>query len=255
MPDTNSHGAADHVRATRATRATHASRATGERDDAAPPTGRYIRVPATACRASRIPIAVSTALAAAPALGCVKAELVPPPRVVCAGDSIPIRWNARGATSLAMRVYPGAASDSLGRADTVRLRLTAERFGRTAASAPTEVVVASGRLTRPVGGRTAPLGRDSVVATFAVPNDQAPAYLRVAGVAAAGRALTVSHGGRDAVVSAGGAPSVAFTGLSVAGSWTLRAALAQGEIIGDPQHPPPALLSAVVTATCNPGGN
>ena len=194
------------------------------------------------------------AAVAAPALGCVKAELVPPPRVVCAGDSIPIRWNARGATSLAMRVSPGAASDSLTRADTVRLRLTAERFGRTAVSTPTEVVVATGRLTRPIGGRTAPLGRDSVVATFTVPDAEAPAYLRVAGVAAAGRPLTVSHGGRDAIVSAGGGPTLAFAGLPVAGAWMLRAALAPGEVIGDPQHPPPALLSAAVTATCHAGG-
>ena len=192
--------------------------------------------------------------AVALALGCVKAELVPPPRVVCAGDSIPIRWHARGATSLAVRVYPGAASDSLTRADTVRLRLTAERFGRTAASAPTEVVVATGRLTRPVGGRTTPLGRDSVVATFTVLDGEAPAYLRVAGVAAAGRALTVSHGGRDAVVSLGGGPSIAFAGLPVAGAWTLRAALVPGEVLGDPQRPPPALLSAAVTATCNAQG-
>ena len=195
--------------------------------------------------------AAGACLAAALALACARAELAAPPRAVCAGDPIPIRYNAGGASTLTIAVLPGGGPDSAGRADTVRLQLTAERFGRTVASAPTEVVVAARRLTRSVGGRTARAGRDSVSAAFTVPENEAPAVLRIAGVAAqTPRALVVDHGGRSAAV--GTAPTAAFDGLPLGGSWTLRAALAPGEAFGAPAHAPPALLAVTVVAACTP---
>jgi hypothetical protein len=138
-----------------------------------------------------------------------------------------------------------------GAPDTIRLNAKASRFGRTIASSPTEILVYPNTIVRNIIGATARLGKDSIVASFAIPDAEAPARIRIGSLFSdARRPLRIEHAGSTVNLTSDGTSSGGLRGLPLSGPWTMSSPLLSGEIMGDRGHAPPATLSATIVARC-----
>lgn len=175
-------------------------------------------------------------------------EFTAAPRRVCAGDTVRLTFKARGTPHL-LAVRHGTAV-----ADTTSYVLVTEARGKEA-STPMDVVTFSPAARPVLAFDVEPMGRDSLVARDSLNAETWPDALRLDDVFAdSGRAVVVRHGGTEAVVDPEGEGNPSWQGLAVSGGWELRAALAPGEVIGDPAHAPPRHLYLRLGLTCGAAG-
>ena len=174
-------------------------------------------------------------------------EFTATPRRICAGDTVRLTFKTRGTPHL-LAVRHGTAV-----ADTTSYVLVSEARGKQAYS-PMDVVTFS-PTARPVLAFDADLlGRDSLVGRDTLSVETWPDALRLDDVSAdSGRAIVVRHGGTEAVVDPEEDGNPSWQGMMVSGSWELRAALAPGEVAGDPARAPPRHLYLRLGLACGGG--
>lgn len=114
--------------------------------------------------------------------------------------------------------------------------------------ADVEVLPAKGK--GDLGGRTK-CDATSVVADFDVPPKNWADVLRVDTVRSdTGRRLHVEHESRRDDLDAGHPESGAFSGTAVSGKWLISSPYLAGEVCGNPEHHPPAILALEVGTRC-----
>ena len=167
------------------------------------------------------------------------------PRRICAGDTVRLTFKTRGAPHL-LAVRHGTAV-----ADTTSYVLVSEARGKQAYS-PMDVVTFSPSARPTLAFDTGPLGQDSLIARDTLSPDTWPTVLRLDDVFAdSGRAIVVRHGGAEAVVHPEEEGNPTWQGQAVSGHGSCAAALAPGEVIGDPAHAPPPHLSLTLGLACD----
>ena len=130
--------------------------------------------------------------------------------------------------------------------------LTARRHGTTAV-ARQEVSVLDPETPPTLADTTGALGSDSLQVIARWDTTVWDSRARVVEVfGRSGRRLAVQHAGRVALVSADTVASSALRDTPLAGDWVIHAPLNDGEVIGDPTHPPAPRLRLGVRFSCRP---
>ena len=174
-------------------------------------------------------------------------EFTATPRRVCAGDTVRLAFKTRGNPHL-LAVRHGTDV-----ADTTSYVLVAEGRGKQAYS-PIDVVTFSPSARPVLAFDTDILGGDSLVGRDTLGADTWPDALQLDDVSAdSGRAIVVRHGGTEGVVDPEEGGNPAWQGQTVSGAWEVRAALAPGEVAGDPAHAPPRHLYLRLGLVCGGG--
>lgn len=178
------------------------------------------------------------------------------PQRICQDQTATLSWSVKGTAVLEAEppvagVGAVAAADSLevsaGETTVFTLRVTRND---KMAFARQEVVVYQTDAVVPIVIATEPADGGGLEATVEAPVRDWDAALRIATVAnTSDRPVTIEHGGRQVTLAAG-EESAALADVVVSGTWTLRAELLPGEIIGDPAHAPAEMLRVAVTLTC-----
>jgi len=177
------------------------------------------------------------------------------PRRACAGDTVEVRWRATGDARLTSDPALPAA-EVTAPSDTLHIALKERTLFRLSAVngqdyAEQEVVIYDGGRQDTLSGSTSPVGDSALVAMFDVPEAVWTDILRIESARSlSNRPLTVRHEGREAVIPADTVASDGLKGMTVGGNWELRAPLVEGEVMGDPDKPPPAHLLLLVNLEC-----
>lgn len=181
------------------------------------------------------------------------------PRRLCLGSSTLLRWSVKGNTTLAGEPSLGGTGD-VRSTDSARFTppqttvftLTARRRGKVA-FARQEVSLLDPNSPPTIVDTTGALGSESLQVVARWDSAVWDSRARVREVfSRSGRELIVRHAGRVALVAADGAASGALRDTPLAGEWIIHAALADGEVIGDSIHPPPAHLRLGVRFSFGP---
>lgn len=177
------------------------------------------------------------------------------PRRACAGDTVEVRWQSTGDVRLTSDPTLPAA-DVTAPSDTLQIALEERTLFRLSAVdgqdfAEQEVVIYAGERQDTLAGSTAPVGDSALVARFEVPEEVWTDILRIRSARSlSDRPLTVRHDGREAVIPADTMASGTLEGMTVGGNWELRAPLVAGEVMGNPDNPPPSQLLLLVNLEC-----
>lgn len=191
-------------------------------------------------------------------LACGSAEIesfTAEPRRVCAGDTVEVRWQSTGEARLTSDPALPAA-DVTAPSDTLHIALEERTLFRLSAVdgqdyAEQEVVVYAGERQDTLAGSTSAVGDSALTASFEIPEDVWADILRIKGARSlSDRPLTVRHEGREAIILSDTMASGALRGMTVGGNWKLQAPLVEGEVMGDPDNPPPAQLLLLVNLEC-----
>lgn len=177
------------------------------------------------------------------------------PRRVCQGDSVEIRWQATGEARLTTEPNLPVVGTVVARG-TLQARPEERTLfrlsmleGQDYAEQTVQVYADSEQDT--LSGSTSPVGDSAVVAHFEVPADKYADLLRIdRAVNLTGRPLSIQHESRTAVLPADTAPSDLLDSWTPGGGWTLQGPLVSGEVMGDPNRPPPRHLRLRVRLTC-----
>jgi hypothetical protein len=168
------------------------------------------------------------------------------PRRICPGDTVDIRFKAKGEPRLSV-VSRGSEAE-----DTTTYTLMVEKRKKLAFARQDVVRVRAGR-PRDLLFMVTRAANDSVEAVDTLSGSNWESSLRVNTLATnQGRPVRVRHGGREATLEGNGSPSSAFTGLTFAGPWELAAALLPGESVGG-ATPPPERFRLSATVACDAG--
>lgn len=179
------------------------------------------------------------------------------PRRVCEGDTVEIRWQATDEARLTSEPDLPVAG-TVAASDTLRVvPVEQTRFRLSVVDGQDydeqTVLVYGGTERDTLGHSTSAVGDSAVTASFEVPSDKYADVLRIQKAEnLSGRRLTVRHAGHQAVLPADTMPSDALNGWAPEGSWELRGPLVAGEVMGDPDRPPPENLSIRVDLECQP---